>query len=68
MPLGRLLPPAVDHRGEARPARIVVYRRPLEARASDRSDLSDLIHDVVVDQVARLLGKDPDEIDPPATD
>ena len=65
VPLGRLLPPAVDHRGEARPARVVVYRRPLEARASDRSELSDLVHDVVVDQVARLLGKDPDEIDPP---
>jgi len=64
VPLGRLLPPAVDGHGEARPARVVVYRRPLEARASDLADLADLVHDVVVDQVARLLGKDPDEIDP----
>jgi len=66
VPLGRLLPAAVDARGEASPPRIVVYRRPLEARAADRADLSDLVHDVVVDQVARLLGMDPDEVDPPS--
>jgi predicted Zn-dependent protease with MMP-like domain len=65
VPLGRLLPAAVDARGEASPPRIVVYRRPLEARAADRADLSDLVHDVVVDQVARLLGMDPDDVDPP---
>jgi predicted Zn-dependent protease with MMP-like domain len=67
VPLGRLLPAAVDPRGEATPPRVVVYRRPLEARAADRVDLADLVHDVVVDQVARLLGMDPDEIDPPAS-
>ncbi|MDX6219029.1 MAG: hypothetical protein QOJ48_710, partial [Frankiales bacterium] len=44
---------------------VVVYRRPLEARASGRRDLSDLVHEVVVDQVAQLLGLDPDVIDPP---
>jgi predicted Zn-dependent protease with MMP-like domain len=65
VPLGRLLPAAVDRKGEATPPRVVVYRRPLEARAVDRLDLSDLVHDVVVDQVARLLGIDPDELDPP---
>jgi predicted Zn-dependent protease with MMP-like domain len=65
VPLGRLLGPTVDARGQASPARIVVYRRPLEARAVDRLDLADLVHDVVVDQVARLLGMDPDDIDPP---
>jgi predicted Zn-dependent protease with MMP-like domain len=66
VPLGRLLPSAIDGQGEATPPRIVVYRRPLEARALDRLDLADLVHDVVVDQVARLLGRDPDEIDPPS--
>ena len=60
VPLGRLQPG-----GSGQAARIVVYRRPLEARASDRLDLADLVHDVVVDQVARLLQLDPDEIDPP---
>ena len=66
VPLGRLLPPVVDPKGQTSPARIVVYRRPLEARAVDRLDLADLVHDVVVDQVARLLGMDPDEVDPPS--
>lgn len=65
VPLGRLLPAAVDARGQRTAPRIVVYRRPLEARAADRGDLADLVHDVVVDQVARLLHLDPDEVDPP---
>ena len=43
----------------------MVYRRPLEARASGRQDLGELVHEVVVDQVARLLDLDPDVIDPP---
>jgi predicted Zn-dependent protease with MMP-like domain len=66
VPLGRLLPEQVDAHGQRTPARVVVYRRPLEARASDRGDLADLVHDVVVDQVARLLRLDPDEVDPPS--
>jgi predicted Zn-dependent protease with MMP-like domain len=44
---------------------IVIYRRPLESRAAHPEDLADLIHDVVVEQVARLLGTSPEEIDPP---
>ena len=66
VPLGRLLPAAVDSRGRPTAPRVVVYRRPLEARATDRHDLADLVHDVVVDQVARLLHLDPDEVDPPS--
>lgn len=65
VPLGRLLPAAVDARGRRTAPRIVVYRRPLEARATDADDLADLVHDVVVDQVARLLHLDPDDVDPP---
>lgn len=60
VPLGRLLPA-----GPASPPRVVVYRRPLEARSSGRGDLGQLVHEVVVDQVAQLLGLDPDVIDPP---
>ncbi len=43
---------------------VVLYRRPLESRAVHGGDLADLIHDVVVEQVARLLGRSPDDIDP----
>jgi predicted Zn-dependent protease with MMP-like domain len=66
VPLGRLLPGGIDDRGRHTAPRVVVYRRPLEARASGREDLAELVHDVVVDQVARLLRLDPDEVDPPS--
>jgi predicted Zn-dependent protease with MMP-like domain len=69
VPLARVLSPGgaanPGNRGNHDARRIVLYRRPLEARAVDRDDLGDLVHDVVVEQVAHLLGKDPDEVDPP---
>jgi predicted Zn-dependent protease with MMP-like domain len=45
------------------PARIVVYRRPVETRAADPRELAALINDVVVEQVASMLGVDPRELD-----
>jgi predicted Zn-dependent protease with MMP-like domain len=59
VPLARIFPAA-----GRRPARIVIYRRPLEARASDREELGDLVHDMVVEQVAELLGLEPGTVDP----
>jgi len=59
VPLGRYFPADAGL-----PARIVVYRRPLEARATDPTDLADLVHDVVVEQVAHLLGRAPEDVDP----
>jgi predicted Zn-dependent protease with MMP-like domain len=50
--------------GDGRPA-LVVYRRPIEARAHDPEDLGDLVLEVVVDALAEHLGVDPDELDPP---
>jgi predicted Zn-dependent protease with MMP-like domain len=41
----------------------VLYRRPLETRAQDGGDLSDLVHEVLVEQVANYLGVDPDVVD-----
>ena len=59
VPLGRYFPaePGLD-------ATIVVYRRPIESRAIDAADLADLVRVVVVEQVARMLGRAPHEIDP----
>jgi hypothetical protein len=59
VPLGR-----VD-RGARGAALVVVYRRPLEARAPDRLDRGDLVFSVVAELVAEALGKDIDELDPP---
>jgi len=57
VPLGRLFPAS----GSA-PARVVVYRRPVETRAEEPADLAPLVEDVVVEQVAHLLGRDPDDV------
>ena len=67
VPLARLDPGSAvtgDPRCPARPARIVLYRRPLMARADDEEDLRELVLDVVVEEFAGLLGVDPQEIDP----
>ena len=48
----------------ALPARIVVFRRPVETRAPDPGALRTLIGDVVTEQVAELFGVEPEEIDP----
>jgi predicted Zn-dependent protease with MMP-like domain len=58
VPLARLDP------ASARPARIVLYRRPLLARAEGEEELSELVLDVVIEEVARLFGVNPQEIDP----
>ncbi|WP_207918412.1 metallopeptidase family protein [Saccharopolyspora karakumensis] len=63
VPLARLVPAGVDKRGLPTRARIVLYRRPLEARARDGTDMADLLHDVLVEQVATYLGLDPDVIE-----
>ncbi|TDP65227.1 putative Zn-dependent protease with MMP-like domain [Actinokineospora alba] len=63
VPLARLVAAGVDRRGQPTRARIVLYRRPLEARAKDGADLADLIHDVLVEQVANYLNLDPGVID-----
>lgn len=44
---------------------IVFYRRPMETRATRPEELSDLVHDVVVEQIARFLGESAEDIDPP---
>lgn len=63
---GSPLPAAGPGPGGAagRPPRIVVYRRPLLARADTEDDLGDLVFDVVVEEFARLLGIDPEDVDP----
>ena len=63
VPLGRVEPAA-----RRRPARLVVYRRPIEARAEDGEALDELALIVLTDLVADLLGLTPEQIDPDAAD
>ena len=58
VPLARMWPAE-----GALPARIVVYRRAVETAARGVEPV-DLVHEVMVEQVALLLGVDPDEVDP----
>ncbi|MBZ2196428.1 metallopeptidase family protein [Occultella gossypii] len=61
VPLGRYFPadPAagLSHR-------IVVYRRPVVGRSADSEDIAALVRDVLVEQLAQMLGRDPEDIDP----
>lgn len=55
--LGRLFP---AERGL--PARLVIYRRPVTQRAHDEGELAALVSEVVTEQVARMLGRDPEDL------
>jgi predicted Zn-dependent protease with MMP-like domain len=59
--LGRVAPADREH-----PARIVLYRRPIETRCEDDADLGLLVRQVLADQVGSLLGLPPEDVDPDA--
>ncbi|AJC58006.1 hypothetical protein GZL_05431 [Streptomyces sp. 769] len=59
VPLGRVLPSGGGFRD-----RIVIYRRPVEIRTKNRDERALLVHEVVVEQVAELLGLAPESVDP----
>ena len=63
VPLARLFPAS-----GALAARIVLYRRPIQTRARERIVLAPLVHEVVVEQVAHLLGVEPCTVDPTLDD
>lgn len=63
VPLAQLVPAGVDPEGLPSRARIVLYRRPLESRAKAGADLTDLLHEVLVEQIAEYLNIEPDVVD-----
>ncbi len=66
--LARLIAAGVDVRGNATRARIVLFRKPIERRAKDSGELSELLHEILVAQVAIYLGVEPSVIDPTIDD
>jgi hypothetical protein len=42
----------------------VLFRRPIELRATSRLDRAALVNEVLVEHIADLLGRDPSDIDP----
>ena len=63
VPLARLIPAGVDVHGQPTRAKVILFRRPLERRARRDTELVELIHEVLVQQVATHLGVDEDTID-----
>jgi len=63
VPLARLEPMTMIGEHD-QPARIVLYRRPLMARADGDEELAELVLDVIVEEFASLLGVDPQTVDP----
>ncbi len=58
-PMGSCTP---GGRGEA--PMVTVYRRVVEQTATGREELQDLVHDVVVEYTAEMLGVPPETLDP----
>lgn len=45
------------------PTRLVIFRRPVEHRATNRDELEAMVHTVVVEQLAELLNLTPGQVD-----
>lgn len=59
VPLSSLVP----GRG-SRPTRLVLFRRPVEHRCEGRTELEATVLELVVEQLAELLGIPPEDVDP----
>jgi predicted Zn-dependent protease with MMP-like domain len=59
VPLGRTEPAEAGL-----PARVVLHRRPIQTRARGEISTRRLVLSVLVEEVAELLGRPPEEIDP----
>jgi hypothetical protein len=66
--LARLISAGIDTRGSATRARVVLFRKPIERRAKDTIELAELLHEILVAQVATYLDVDPTVIDPTIDD
>lgn len=48
----------------ALPARIVIFRRPIETRTKGQDRARELLRDVIAEQVAEMFGAEPQDVDP----
>ncbi|WP_370892619.1 metallopeptidase family protein [Janibacter sp. GXQ6167] len=56
--LARVFPASGRH-----PTRVVLYRRPIESLVQRGDDIHDVVYEVLVEQVALILGVDADDVD-----
>ncbi|MDO5372701.1 MAG: metallopeptidase family protein [Corynebacterium glutamicum] len=64
VPLGRVIPPAIDTKGNPARARIVIFRMPIEQRVTNAVERHELLTHVLTSLVANYLNIDPRDIDP----
>ncbi|AGP31396.1 metallopeptidase family protein [Corynebacterium terpenotabidum] len=64
VPLGRLVPVGVDADGAPTRPRLIVFRRPVEERSTDRAELEQWLRYVIATLVATYLNVTPDLVDP----
>ncbi|BAU95130.1 hypothetical protein N24_0868 [Corynebacterium suranareeae] len=64
VPLGRVIPPAIDTKGNPTRARIVIFRMPIEQRIANAAERHELLTHVLTSLVANYLNMDPRDIDP----
>lgn len=64
VPLGRLVPAGVDETGSPTRPRLIIFRRPIEQRSTDRMDTEEWLRFVIARLVATYLNVAPEVIDP----
>lgn len=64
VPLGRVIPPAIDAKGNPTRARIVIFRMPITHRVNSPVERHELLTQVITVLVANYLNIDPRDIDP----
>lgn len=45
------------------PARVVLYRHPITVRSADGDDVEALVLDLLIEEIAALLGMEPEDVD-----
>lgn len=63
VPLGRVVPAGVDSAGHPTRARLVIFRMPIEQRATTSTERAELLGTVITALVANYLNLDPEEVD-----
>lgn len=63
VPLARLVPAGVDREGRPTRAKLVVFRRPLEARSPGRAALRAVLYEILVTLVSQYLEISPIELE-----
>ncbi|GAB2500212.1 hypothetical protein CATRI_02935 [Corynebacterium atrinae] len=64
VPLGRIIPAGIDVTGRPTRARLVIFRMPVEQRATNAQERQDLLTTILTALVANYLNLDPRDIDP----